>query len=1192
MNFFQNIVHCEASLPPPAVGIFLQILLKFWLTQKAVPITLDMPPGEALTVEQMFEDYIVTFSLTCVDEAIARELYARMVTAELYREQDLPIPRDLEVTPRPPETFAGVDLVSDSARLHRALRRAAHKLGRYLEKAYLFAITNNYVPLRTGVLDPLLRDPLDSTHWAGMAGTGPIEGSRPMTNHFTRDIISDDLEILQTAVLEVREFLGVRSDTWNPHPVPRPGGMHVWDPIMPPLMNHIDFIFDLNRRPRTAWPGMMETIPSAALRTWLARIKVGTDLNFIQQAHRERYDTIDATWRAREFSTKLQSVIHADLIPLLRQPRDHASLQPISAYLPEALSARWRPSAADMQKLHGANGIPRGLEMDQWERPYNLTEEISLVQALFMAAWQRRVHENCPAPPNLIRSRKDLLSMPFLRDFVDWAKSTETQGAADELWKVTQEELFDQAQALPLPFVRELLEPIILLGEFVPTPDRNLEGTIYARNVDAKFRGFPAGMIAAKTSTRRNAQNDQHDLCRIDRLPFYFPDPSDQATLSAYLAQAFAHSQDFAQDNVPPFVTHMRGFVCLNRPNVEEVLAHWVPGVLPMQELDARFNDPGRQFRPPPDQDSDKSDSDDSSDSSSHPPDSQTPRQQVRVEGMTQSREMSGIKQAAPHSMASGSYDFRSSHSTQAARLQVVPRPSGVGVETKAVPKTDFCLSFNQQASCKLKHKCATRPTDVHRPRAQDIDRAYILHDQAYQSRLQDRNASVMLLQQRNAHKWRQPAKTPPTRSPPAGPPHQAQEYREALLARQQRREANAVTRPTEPAPGLVGTKLAAIDSRHRRSTPLAHADMNPDELLAEKCRQHALAWGVPPEDDPEDDVDMDFHQHVLLEQHWENQKMQRAPVRPDPKPTGRSLLKDLDEESQVDWSPGRDFRTMDADSRAASDIAAEYDSTGTHDASSGASHYDMSDDEELSVPEWNPQPMPDLEEPIEVDDLALATEMANELYALQRQNGQPGMKYISKVPIISPPSPSREQRQDALHRWQTDLMADLINEVRSGDELLGPGYQWALGALQEYGITEADIVDQQQTLDGVEDLLAGLNIPFKQRAFLINAWPARKYFVQELRKRAADSNRTLLGISWIKPISTMEYEKFLMMGSSSALRGETVEVDKPIKTTSGAAAPLALRTPITKTSGTAAPLPPAERKELRPAVVLLASMS
>ena len=110
-----------------------------------------MPPEEAPTVEQMFQDVVITFSLTCVDEAIARELFARMITAELYRDMDLPLPRDLEVTPRPSETFAGVDLVDDSARLHKALRRAAHKLGRYIEKAYLFAVTNNYIPLRTGV---------------------------------------------------------------------------------------------------------------------------------------------------------------------------------------------------------------------------------------------------------------------------------------------------------------------------------------------------------------------------------------------------------------------------------------------------------------------------------------------------------------------------------------------------------------------------------------------------------------------------------------------------------------------------------------------------------------------------------------------------------------------------------------------------------------------------------------------------------------------------------------------------------------------------------------------------------------------------------------------------------------------------------------------------------------------------------
>ena len=42
-----------------------------------------------------------------------------------------------------------------------------------------------------------------------------------------------------------------------------------------------------------------------------------------QPAQRERYGAIDAAWRAREFNAKLQSVIHADLIPLLRQHRHH-----------------------------------------------------------------------------------------------------------------------------------------------------------------------------------------------------------------------------------------------------------------------------------------------------------------------------------------------------------------------------------------------------------------------------------------------------------------------------------------------------------------------------------------------------------------------------------------------------------------------------------------------------------------------------------------------------------------------------------------------------------------------------------------------------------------------------------------------------------------------------------------------------
>ena len=1052
-------------------------------------------------MEQMFQDVVITFSLTCVDEAIARELFARMITAELYRDMDLPLPRDLEVTPRPSETFAGVDLVDDSARLHKALRRAAHKLGRYIEKAYLFAVTNNYIPLRTGVLDPLLRDPMDSTQYPGLAGTGPIEGSRPMATHLTREVITDDLEILQTAVREVREFLGTRSEAWEP-------GRRAWAPIMPPMLNHVDFIYDLNRRPRTAWTSLTETMPSEALRTWLERIQVGTDLSWIQPSQRERYDTIDATWRAREFSAKLQTVIHADLIPLLRQPRDHAALKPISAYLPEALSARWRPSAADMQKLQGPNGIPRGLEMEQWERPYNLTEVLSLQQALFMSAWQRRVYEHGAQPTNLIRSRKDLLAMHFVQAFVEWAKSTETQGAADALWQVTTEQLFDQAQALPLPFVREILEPIVLLGDFVPTKDRNYEGTPFARNLDVKYRRFPEGMIADRTG-RENAACPRNDLCRIDRLPFYFPDPSDQATLSAYLYQAFAHARDFARDNVPPFVTHMRGFVCLNRPNVEEVLAHWVPGVLPMRELDRRFDELGRQFRPPPDRDSDKSDSESSSDSSSMgfgrslpKKDGMrhwtTPQQPARPAGQTthsQTMATSGIKQV---------------------RLQVVPRSEGLGLTTQVAPKQGFCWSFNNKtARCELTHKCASKPKESTWDRVRkNEDRAFLLQDQAYQQHVQQREADFMLLQQRNAHKWQQysTVKTPPTRGQPSRPPPQDREYRAALQARQQ------------------------------------SASMSPDDILAAKCRQHALAWGMV--QNQEEAMEIDYEQHVALEQHYSRKKARSEPPQPVVKPSCRSLLKELDEDSHF---------AVDADSRAASgasEASVGYDSTGTHDElmDSEASHFDMSQEEafhsgEESCPEWDPQALVDSEEPIEVDDLALATEMANELYQTVRQNAhRPGwlgpgevppiLSYIKKVPISTPPSPSREERQNALDLWQKDLMAELVNEVKSGDELLGPGYQWSLGALQQYGITEADIVDQQQSLDGVEDLLDGLNIPLKQRAFIINAWPARKFFVQELRKRAADSNRTLTGISWIKPISTLEYEKLLTMDRSMGYHG------------------------------------------------------
>ena len=354
--------------------------------------------------------------------------------------------------------------------------------------------------------------------------------------------------------------------------------------------------------------------------------------------------------------------------------------------------------------------------------------------------------------------------------------------------------------------------------------------------------------------------------------------------------------------------------------------------------------------------------------------------------------------------------------------------------------------------------------------------------------------------------------------------------------------------------------------------------------------------------------MDIDYEQHLVLERHYARQKAQRESPPVKVQASGRNLLTELDDASHF---------SVDADSRAISLDSGEYDSTGTHDLPMGseASHFGISADEasqsaEDSCPEWDPQSLADLEEPIEVDDLALATEIANELYQTVRQNAHrpgwlgpgevpPVLTYIKRVPIASPPSPSRAQRQEALDLWQKDLMADLINEVKSGDELLGPGYQWALGALHKFGIAEADLVDQHQTLPDVEDLLEGLNIPLKQRAFLVNAWPARKFFVQELRKRAEESNRTLTGISWIKPISTSEYEKFLAMdrsmgyhGSHSPRAGTAPDTRmKPIRT-EATAAPSGPPNEVNLARTTHGEEPEAHAgggKELPPAVVLSA---
>ena len=112
--------------------------------------------------------------------------------------------------------------------------------------------------------------------------------------------------------------------------------------------------------------------------------------------------------------------------------------------------------------------------------------------------------------------------------------------------------------------------------------------------------------------------------------------------------------------------------------------------------------------------------------------------------------------------------------------------------------------------------------------------------------------------------------------------------------------------------------------------------------------------------------------------------------------------------------------------------------------------------------------------------------------------------------------------------------MADWLDEVHSGNELVGPGWQRALGALNDFGIKEADLIDLQQILDGVEELLEGLHIPPRQKAFILNAWPTRKFFIEELRQRAVATNRILSRMSWIPPISNREYEQFLAMGYMS----------------------------------------------------------
>ena len=55
--------------------------------------------------------------------------------------------------------------------------------------------------------------------------------------------------------------------------------------------------------------------------------------------------------------------------------------------------------------------------------------------------------------------------------------------------------------------------------------------------------------------------------------------------------------------------------------------------------------------------------------------------------------------------------------------------------------------------------------------------------------------------------------------------------------------------------------------------------------------------------------MEIDYDQHILLEQHYSRKKAQSEPPQPVVKPSSRSLLKELDEESHF---------AVDADSRAA----------------------------------------------------------------------------------------------------------------------------------------------------------------------------------------------------------------------------------------------------------------------------------
>ena len=119
--------------------------------------------------------------LTAVDLAISRELFARALTRLAFPDG---VPhseiRELSVPPLSRTTFLGHPFqggVGGEAALDQRLRAAETAtpiIRHYQEMAFRAAIAANYVPFRTGGLDPLLRDPTDGNTIITLAGTGPL----------------------------------------------------------------------------------------------------------------------------------------------------------------------------------------------------------------------------------------------------------------------------------------------------------------------------------------------------------------------------------------------------------------------------------------------------------------------------------------------------------------------------------------------------------------------------------------------------------------------------------------------------------------------------------------------------------------------------------------------------------------------------------------------------------------------------------------------------------------------------------------------------------------------------------------------------------------------------------------------------------------------------------------------------------